>query len=120
VLVQVESSAEFDVETDGRFVAWLDLELDDGLRAEGLARETVNRVNGLRKDSGLAVDERISLRLAPEDELLGRALAAHRELIAAETLATRIEFAAAAEMPASAARWDLGAGHALRGELARS
>ena len=53
ILIAVESQADFDVETDGRFVVWLDFELDQGLILEGLAREIVNRVNGLRKERGL-------------------------------------------------------------------
>ena len=37
----------------------LDLQLDDGLVREGLAREIVNRLQGMRKDAGLQVDDRI-------------------------------------------------------------
>jgi hypothetical protein len=48
----------------------------------------INRVNGLRKDTGLAVEDRIELFLHPVgDELLGRALSEHRALIQSETLA---------------------------------
>ena len=48
VQIQVESQADFDVETGGRFIAWLDVELDRELLDEGLAREVVNRLNALR------------------------------------------------------------------------
>ncbi|MCY3000856.1 MAG: isoleucine--tRNA ligase [Planctomycetota bacterium] len=119
VLIAVESTASFEVETDGRFVLWLDLELDDALVAEGLAREAVNRINGLRKDSGLAVEDRIALELAPGDDTLRAALAAHEPFLAAETLATRVRFVAADALPASEA-WDLGRGHTLRARLERA
>src|SRR5690606_34536738 len=89
--VQVESSADFDVETDGNLVVYLDTELDRALRLEGLAREVVNRINGLRKDRGLAVEQRVRLRLTGEGELLADALTEHRDFIAAECLAVDVE-----------------------------
>jgi isoleucyl-tRNA synthetase len=119
VLVSVLSTASFDVETDGRFVAWLDLELDGALVAEGLAREAVNRINALRKDSGLAVEDRIALQLAPSGDELSKALAAHAEFLAAETLAARVEVVASDAL-ASAEVWDLGRGNTLRARLQRA
>jgi len=87
VIVTVETKADFDVETDGRLVVFLDTELDEGLLAEGLAREVVTRVNALRKERGLAVEQRIELALDGEGSLLGRALEDFGALIAGETLA---------------------------------
>jgi isoleucyl-tRNA synthetase len=100
VQVTVESRAEFDVETDGRFVVFLDMQLDEALLVEGLAREVINRVNGLRKDTGLAVEDRIELFLHPVgDELLGRALSEHRALIQSETLARSLSVQDAGAAP---------------------
>jgi isoleucyl-tRNA synthetase len=91
VQVTVESRAEFDVETDGRFIVFLDTKLDDALLVEGLAREVINRVNGLRKETGLAVEDRIDLQLhASGDAMLNRAFADHAALIQAETLAIHL------------------------------
>jgi isoleucyl-tRNA synthetase len=91
VEVTVESRADFDVETDGRFVVFLDMELDESLVVEGLAREVVNRVNGLRKESGLAVEDRIELELhGGGDGLLAQAFSKHRALIESETLAVSL------------------------------
>jgi isoleucyl-tRNA synthetase len=118
VLIAVESQADFDVETDGTFIVWLDTELDDELIAEGLAREIVNRVNGLRKDSGLAVEERIRLRLHAETSEVARALERHSELIARETLA--VEVAVEEGAFDDGVRWDLGGEHALVGALMRA
>ena len=119
VLISVESTASFEVETDGRFVLWLDTELDDTLVAEGLAREAVNRINALRKDSGLAVEDRITLELAPGDDTLRAALATHEAFLAAETLATRVRLGAA-DAPGTGEAWDLGRGHVLRARLERA
>ncbi|MDP6838773.1 MAG: isoleucine--tRNA ligase [Planctomycetota bacterium] len=103
VEISVEVMADFPVETDGRLVVYLDTELDDGLRAEGLAREVVNRVNGLRKDLGLAVEQRIELHLCGQGSLLERALLEHGELIAAETLAVDLHLGKEPEGAAPAA-----------------
>jgi isoleucyl-tRNA synthetase len=122
VLVAVETTADFEVETDGRFVLWLDTELDEALRHEGLAREAVVRVNTLRKSAGLAVEERIRLALASPDAGVRAALERHRDLIASETLAAAVAVAAA--LPAGAAlareRWDLDGAGVLEGALARA
>ena len=115
----LQSTATFDVETDGRFVAWLDLQLDASLVAEGLAREAVNRVNTLRKESGLAVEDRIVLELAPEGADLAAALRTHEAFLAAETLATRVSHLAPGALPESAS-WDLGHGQNLRARIARA
>ena len=60
----------YEVEAEaGRAVA-LELEIDDELRREGLAREIVHAVQGARKDAGLDVSDRIALRLGGDQALL--------------------------------------------------
>ncbi|MAF66058.1 MAG: isoleucine--tRNA ligase [Planctomycetes bacterium] len=113
----VELHAPFDVETDGRFVCYLDLDLDEELVAEGLAREAISRVNGLRRESGLAVEERIHLRLWGEGEGIVRALGAHAELIGAETLAAELSTAEEPLDGAPWSEWTLGEGERLRASL---
>jgi isoleucyl-tRNA synthetase len=71
---------------DGLTVA-LDLALDPALELEGRARELIHRVNTMRKDVGLKITDRIALTL-PRD---GSDLLEHRDWIAGETLATRVE-----------------------------
>ena len=70
--------------------AALDTQLDDALRAEGLAREFVNRVQNLRKEAGFDVSDRIELAFSAP-EAVGSALAAHAESIRAETLASAFD-----------------------------
>jgi len=71
---------------DGLTVA-LDLALDPELELEGRARELIHRVNGMRKEAGLELTDRIVLTLPEaESDLLG-----HAERIKEETLAVRIE-----------------------------
>jgi isoleucyl-tRNA synthetase len=79
----------------------LDLEIDNELRAEGVAREVVRAVQELRKTSGLAVEDRIELWLNSPDERVAAALETNQDYIAAEVLATKINVAARAPSDAS-------------------
>jgi len=71
----------------GTLVA-LDARITQELKREGLARDVVRQVQELRKKAGLQLEDRIALYLRGEDEELCSAIAAHREVISAETLAT--------------------------------
>jgi isoleucyl-tRNA synthetase len=121
VTVSVETKADFDVETDGRFVLFLDTQLDDELLADGLLRELISRVNALRKKAGLSVVDRIGLWLDPgDDPLLVAALAVQRDLIAEETLAPELALGGVALASILLAEeLDLGAGHVVRAKLWR-
>jgi isoleucyl-tRNA synthetase len=79
------------VESDGSVSIALDIELDEGLLREGLAREVVNRIQGLRRESGLEVADRIVVAYDSTDADLVAAIAEHADLIAAEVLATALE-----------------------------
>jgi isoleucyl-tRNA synthetase len=81
----------YQLEREGSHAVALDLALDDELRREGLAREIVHAVQGARKDAGLAVEERIALRLDGDGELLDAARA-HEAYVGGETLATSIAY----------------------------
>jgi len=70
---------------DGVTVA-LDVSLDDALVREGLARELVNRIQGVRKDLGFQLDDRIEVSVACSGAL-AEALQEHWGLISEETLA---------------------------------
>jgi isoleucyl-tRNA synthetase len=69
----------------------LNLELDEELRLEGMAREVVHAVQGARKDAGLNVEDRISLTLGGSPELL-EAVRAHEPYVTGETLATSLSY----------------------------
>ncbi len=67
--------------------------VDDELRAEGMARELVNRVQRLRRDVGLEVSDRIELEIHGAD-VVEAAARAYRDFIAGETLAVRVRVGA--------------------------
>jgi isoleucyl-tRNA synthetase len=81
----------YQVERSGTHAVALNLELDDELRREGLAREVVHAVQSARKNAGLDVEDRISLTLTGDEELLAAARE-HQDYVAGETLATSVEF----------------------------
>ena len=83
----------YQVEAEAGHAVALELELDDELRREGLAREVVRAVQEARKQAGLEVSDRIALELGGDDELLAAARE-HEGYIAGETLATSIAYEA--------------------------
>ena len=62
----------YEVEAEAGHAVALQLELDDELRREGLAREIVHAVQIARKEAGLEITDRIELALGGDDELLER------------------------------------------------
>ncbi|MEO8687506.1 MAG: isoleucine--tRNA ligase [Solirubrobacteraceae bacterium] len=81
----------YQLEREGSHAVALELQLDDELRREGLAREVVHAVQNARKDAGLEVEDRIELRLGGDEEVLAAARA-HERYIKGETLAERLTF----------------------------
>jgi isoleucyl-tRNA synthetase len=80
----------YEVERSGTHAVALNLELDDDLRRESLAREIVHAIQNARKDAGLDVQDRISLTLAGDERLL-EAAEAHEPYVTGETLATSFD-----------------------------
>jgi len=80
------------VANEGSLTVALEVELNDELRQEGMAREVINRVQNLRKDSGLEITDRISITIAPNDEVEA-AVKAFGDYIKAQVLADIIEIA---------------------------
>ena len=78
------------VESDGSLTVALDTALTDELIDEGLAREFVNRVQNLRKDSGFEVTDRICIRHVSSERLI-KALDRMTDYVKQETLAVEIQ-----------------------------
>ena len=89
VTVQTQDIPGCLVSSEGGVTVALDVVLNDALKAEGLSRELVNRVQNLRKDAGLEITDRISLTVSAEGELR-RALESNLDYIRTETLATEV------------------------------
>lgn len=76
--------------TDSESLVELDTNITPELKREGLARDVIRQVQQYRKQSGLNVDDRISLSLVTESDELARAIEEHVELIREETLAAEV------------------------------
>ena len=61
------------------------------MRKEGIARELVNRIQNLRKDSGFEVTDKIKVFLQT-DEILESAVVTNEEYIKSETLTEELIF----------------------------
>ena len=82
----------WEVASDGELTVALDVTLTDALREEGVAREVVNRVQNLRKESGLEVTDRIELFMATGSSETQAALKQQQEYISTQTLAVDAHF----------------------------
>ena len=91
VTIQTEDIPGWLVSSESGVTVALDVTMDDELKAEGLARELVNRVQNLRKDAGLEITDRIGLSLHADDNIR-RALEANLDYIRTETLAMEVNW----------------------------
>jgi isoleucyl-tRNA synthetase len=92
--VMVEGIAPWGGRHEHGIIVALNLEVDDALRLEGIARELVNRLQNLRKKAGFEVSNRIRIRY-DGGEVADRVFAAQGEFIKHETLAREAERGAA-------------------------
>lgn len=79
------------VGTEDNITVALDTHITDELRNEGIAREFINRIQKLRKDSNFEVTDRIEIFAKVPEEFV-TPLNAMREYIKTETLAEKFEF----------------------------
>ncbi len=79
------------VATNNGLTVALDITLSDELREEGLAREFINRIQNLRKDSGLEVTDKVKIQVEKNDSLTA-AIKNNFAYICDETLAVQLDF----------------------------
>jgi isoleucyl-tRNA synthetase len=94
-LEDVEITSEdipgWSVATEGGLTVAIDNNITDELRKEGIARDVVNRVQNLRKDMGLEVQDKIKITVQKKDQLIDGALMANKEYICRETQALSLD-----------------------------
>ncbi len=78
------------VANEGALTVALDVTITEDLREEGIARELVNRIQNLRKDSGFEVTDRIDVKLRKDDQI-AQAVKRNLEYIKTETLTENLE-----------------------------
>lgn len=80
------------VSNEGNLTVALEVELTDDLRKEGMARELINRIQNIRKESGLEITDRIKIVVAPNAET-DAAIEDYGEYIKTQVLADDITIA---------------------------
>jgi isoleucyl-tRNA synthetase len=68
----------------------LDTTMTEDLRQEGIAREFINRIQNIRKDSGFDVTDKIHIKIQ-KHEAINEALDTYKNYIAGQTLATELK-----------------------------
>ena len=100
LLLALQPLEGYQLEREGSHAVALELELDDELIREGLAREVVHAVQNARKTAGLEIADRIELTLGGDAELLAAARA-FEDYLAGETLAVAVSYDGATGEPAT-------------------
>lgn len=79
------------VASSGKTTVALDVTINDDLKKEGIARELVNRIQNLRKESGFEVTDKIDIKIL-KDGLVEQAVTSNLNYIKAETLTAELDF----------------------------
>jgi isoleucyl-tRNA synthetase len=77
------------VANEGNLTVALEVELTDELKNEGMARELINRIQNIRKESGLEITDRINVTIAPNDDVQ-KAVDSFADYIKTQVLADNI------------------------------
>ena len=88
--IRIEAHEGFSAVAEGPYVAALVTELTEELILEGLAREFVRRVQDLRRQADLQVDDGIEVQYKASDKLAS-AIDLHRNYIQGEVIAERMQ-----------------------------
>jgi isoleucyl-tRNA synthetase len=106
VVLTRSASGNLVVAGDGVYLAAVDPTVSDALRQEGVARELVSRLQRMRKEAGLAVSDRIRVRIGG-DAVIAAAARGYERWIAGEVLATTFAVVDEATAPAGVSPVDL-------------
>jgi isoleucyl-tRNA synthetase len=81
------------VASSGALTVALDVTITEALKKEGIARELVNRIQNLRKESGFELTDKISVQFQ-NDEYIKKAIETNLDYIKTETLTDTLEIVA--------------------------
>lgn len=77
------------VASEGKLTIALDINVNEELRSEGIARELVNRIQNLRKDSGFEVTDKVNITIQKHDAI-NTAVEKWNEYICGQTLGLKL------------------------------
>ncbi len=78
------------VASEGKLTVALDITLTEELKAEGVARELVNRIQNIRKESGFEVVDKVRVEIESR-EAVAQSLAIYSDYVAQQTLAVEVK-----------------------------
>ncbi len=90
VEIQTEDIPGLTVATEGQLTVALDINVTEELKQEGIAREFINKIQNLRKESDFEVTDRINITIEKHPDF-DNAVENHKEYICAQTLANKLE-----------------------------
>ncbi|MBI3626946.1 class I tRNA ligase family protein [Candidatus Uhrbacteria bacterium] len=93
VVPEFKASDKLLVGVVGQVQVGLNVELTDELKEEGLVREIVRGINGLRKAQNLTIQDRVSLKVSSQEKSLLDVIKKYQSEISASVLADKIELA---------------------------
>ena len=77
------------VSNEGNLTVALEVELNDELRREGMARELINRIQNLRKENNFEITDRVNVEVSPNQEV-ENAVSSFADYIKGQVLADNI------------------------------
>ncbi|NLA15124.1 MAG: isoleucine--tRNA ligase [Bacteroidales bacterium] len=92
VIITSEDMPGWLIAVDGPLTAALDVTLTKELECEGMARELINRIQNLRKDTGLEVTDKIRVVIEKREDV-AKAVTGFGQYIASQVLADDIQVA---------------------------
>ncbi|MDA3954635.1 MAG: isoleucine--tRNA ligase [Bacteroidales bacterium] len=90
VVITSEDIPGWLVANDGKLTVALDINVTEELREEGIAREFINRIQNIRKDSDFAITDKIKIQIQ-KHELINTAIKKYNDYISTQTLAKSID-----------------------------
>jgi isoleucyl-tRNA synthetase len=94
VLITTQDIPGWSVASDQGVTVALDVTLTDELKQEGIARDLVNRIQNLRKEMGLEVQDKIRIIVSEENDMVKAAVSSFGEYIQSETQAVTLDLGA--------------------------
>ncbi len=85
------------VASEGKLTVALDITLTDELKAEGVARELINRIQNIRKESGFEVTDKINVEIDAHNPFITDSVKQYADYISSQTLAQEVKVALKAE-----------------------
>lgn len=87
VLITSEDIPGWLVANEGSLTVALDINISEQLKQEGIAREMINRIQNLRKDKSMEVQDKIAITVNTTEEIVKQALSDFKQYICEETQA---------------------------------